>query len=79
MSMKATFHDYGLAAPMEVQDVQILGKWEGSGSFVDWSCPAENIDTLKLLDVRQAGFKFRVEGGICYITARLGNVIFSED
>lgn len=77
--MKVTFHDSGFAAPMEVQDVQLLGKWEGLGLFVDWSCPVENIDTLKLLKVQQAGFRFKVDNGICYITSRLLNTKFSED
>ena len=55
-----------------VEDVKILGKWEGLGLYVDWSCPAENVNAMELLRVRQAGFSFRINGDTCYITSRLG-------
>lgn len=55
---------------IEVQDVTILGKWEGLGLYVEWSAPAENVDAKALLNVRQAGFSFWIKGDTCYFTSR---------
>ena len=62
--MKATIEG------IEIQDVTILGKWEGLGIYVEWSAPAENVNAKELLNVRQAGFCFRIKGDTCYITSR---------
>ena len=55
---------------IEIQDVTILGKWEGLGMYVDWAAPVANINAKELLNIKQAGFNFRINGSTCYITSR---------
>lgn len=62
-----------------VEDVTILGKWEGLGLMVDWSCPAKNVKPLDLLKVQQAGFTFHIKGDTCYITSRRPYTQFVEE
>lgn len=61
---------------IEIDDVTIVGKSEGEGVFVHWTCPADNVNALELLKVRQAGFSFSISDGVCRITSRLGYTQF---
>ena len=64
---------------IEIADVAIIGKWDGLGKMVDWSCPAANVNAKELLKIEQAGFCFRIKGDVCYVTSRQIYTEFKEE
>lgn len=63
---------------IEVKDVTIVGKWEGAGVMVEWTCPAKNVNPFRLLKINHAGFQFHILDGVCHVTSRLICTQFAE-